>query len=73
MPDRHDIEPLTRMRALLAHQKTITADLACFWHGGFGEKKPSIPKAVTEVMKLLPADLEVDFGTDSGESERQSA
>jgi Domain of unknown function (DUF4279) len=73
VPDRHDIEPLTGLRALLAHQKTITADLACFWHGRFGEKKPSIPKMVTEVMKLLPADLEADFGTDSRESERQSA
>lgn len=73
VPGRLDIEPLTRLRALLAHQKTTSADLACFWHGRFGEKKPSIPKVISEVMKLLRADLELDFDTDSEESERQSA
>ncbi len=64
-------EPMIRLHALLAKQKDLRADIACFWHGRYGEKRPSIPKSITELLKLIPADLELDFATDSEDAERR--
>src|SRR6266702_3022468 len=73
VPDHKDFIPLTQLRVLLAKQKDLHADVACFWHGRYGEKRPSIPRAITEFLKLIPAELEVDFETDSEETEHRQA
>jgi hypothetical protein len=73
LPGRQDAAPLVHLHALLARQKGLRADVACFWHGRFGGKRPSIPKGVSELLKLIPAELETDFDTDSEEAERRRA
>jgi hypothetical protein len=72
VPERQNIIPLTQLRALMARRK-LHAELSAFWHGLHGTKHPPIPKGVSEVMKLLPADIEIDFATDQSESERRRA
>jgi hypothetical protein len=73
IPGRQDASPLLNLHTLLARNKGLRADLRCFWHGRAGAKKPSVPKIVTEVMKLLPAMVETDFDVDSDGSARQRA
>jgi hypothetical protein len=70
-PNPKDISRLTTFRALLLKNKDLRADIACFWHGRFGEKRPSIPREITEFLKIIPAELELDFETDSDETERK--
>ncbi|MGH9353957.1 MAG: DUF4279 domain-containing protein [Terriglobia bacterium] len=65
IPGRQDASPLVHLHALLAKNKGIRADLRCFWHGHASAKKPSIPKIVTEFVKIIPASIEADFDTDS--------
>lgn len=72
IPGRQNIMPLAHLRALIA-RKGLRAELSAFWHGTHGAKKPAIPRAVTEVMKLLPGEIEADFDTDHGEDELQRA
>jgi hypothetical protein len=72
VPGRQNIMPLTQLRTLIA-RKGLHAELSAFWHGTRGAKHPSIPKGVTEVMKLLPAEIETDFATDRQDSERRRA
>lgn len=73
VPGRQDVGPLIQLHALLAHRKGLKADISCFWHGRHGAKRPSIPKFVTEIAKLIPAEVESDFDTDSEETERRRA
>ena len=73
VPNSKDFSPLTHLHTLLEKQKDLKADIACFWHGRFGEKRPSVPRAFSEFLKLVPADLELDFDTDSDEADRQRA
>ncbi|HEX3881141.1 MAG TPA: DUF4279 domain-containing protein [Stellaceae bacterium] len=72
VPDRQNIMPLAEMRALIA-RKGLHAELSAFWHGTHGSKHPPIPKSVSEVMKLLPAAIEIDFDTDQSEPARRRA
>lgn len=72
VPGRQNIMPLAHMRALIA-RGGLRAELSAFWHGIHGAKRPPIPKGVSEVMKLLPADIEIEFDTDQGEPERRRA
>jgi len=72
VPERQNITPLMEMRALVA-RKGLRAQLSAFWHGAHGAKHPSMPKGVSEVMKLLPAEIETDFATDEIAPERQRA
>jgi hypothetical protein len=72
-PNPKEFGPLTHLHALLAKQKDLHADVACFWHGRFGERRPSIPRAISEFLKIIPAELEVDFETDSNNAERHTA
>ena len=72
VPERQNIIPLTQLRTLIA-RKRLRAELSAFWHGALGAKHPPIPKGVSEVMKLLPADIEIDFATDQSEPERRRA
>ena len=73
VPGRQDVTPLAQLHSLLTQQKGLRADVSAFWHGRFGAKKPSIPRAVPEILKLLPADLETDFDTDSEDANRRRA
>jgi hypothetical protein len=68
IPGRQDAAPLLHLQRLLSRDKTLRADLRCFWHGHARAKRPSVPKIVAEVMKLLPATIETDFDVDSGSS-----
>jgi hypothetical protein len=36
----------------------------CFWHGLANVRKPSIPCSVTDLLKLIPAEIETDFDVD---------
>jgi hypothetical protein len=72
VPERQNIMPLTQLRALIV-RKGLHAELSVFWHGPHGAKHPPIPKGVSEMMKLLPADIEIDFATDESEPERRRA
>jgi hypothetical protein len=73
IPGRQDAMPIFHLHTLLARNKALRADLRCFWHGRSGAKKPSIPKVVTEAMKIIPATIETDFDVDSGGSAHQRA
>jgi hypothetical protein len=73
VPGRQDVGPLTQLHSLLAHRKRLSADIGCFWHGRFGAKRPSVPRIVSEIAKLIPADVETDFDTDSEEADRRRA
>jgi hypothetical protein len=72
VPERQNIMPLTQLRTLIG-RKGLSVQLSAFWHGAHGAKRPSIPKGVSEVMKLLPADIETDFAVDHSESKRRRA
>jgi hypothetical protein len=56
-----DLNPLIRLRGILAKHKDLRTDVSGFWHGRFGEKHPSIPRPISEFLKIIPADLELDF------------
>jgi hypothetical protein len=73
LPGPNDVAPLANLHALLARQKGMRAEITCFWHGRFGAKRPSVQKTFSEFPKLVPADLELDFDTDSEEPKRQRA
>jgi hypothetical protein len=45
-------------------RKSLQVSLSCFWHGPANAKKPSVPRSITELLKLIPADIETDFDTD---------
>ena len=65
--------PLAGLRVLLERHKDVHVDVACFWHGRVGDKRPSIPRSVTEFLKMIPAEIELDFATDSPELARRPA
>jgi hypothetical protein len=65
IPDRQDAGPLLYLQDLLSRDRTLRADLRCFWHGRAGARSPPIPKLVIQVMKSLPATIEPDFDVDS--------
>jgi hypothetical protein len=73
IPGRQDANPLAQLHMLLSKNKGFRAELRCFWHGRHGAKRPSIPKFATEIMKLVPAIVEANFGTDSESDERRTA
>jgi len=73
IPGRQDIDPLLHLRAVLARRNDLRVLLSCFWHGRAGARRPAIPRSVTELLKLIPADIETDFATDSDESARRRA
>lgn len=73
MPNGHDAEPITKLKKLLSQTKGLKADVSCFWHGRYGAKRPSIPRTTSDFFKLIPVDIETDFGTDTEEGERRRA
>jgi hypothetical protein len=67
-----ETKPLTRLHNLVKKQ-SLTAIVSCFWYGRAGARQPAIPRAVTEFLKLLPADIETDFDTDEEPEMRRLA
>jgi hypothetical protein len=64
--------PLASLHTLL-QRKSLTAVVSCFWYGRVGAKPPTIPRAVTEFFRLLPAEIETDFDTDEEPAARRFA
>lgn len=48
----------------LLKKKNLKAHLTVFWHGRAGSKKPVLSPSVEALLKVLPADIQVDFDTD---------
>jgi hypothetical protein len=71
LPTPKDTSPFIHVRALLARHKDWRADISCFWHGRLGEKRPSVPRQISDFLKIIPVELELDFGTDSEESDQR--
>jgi hypothetical protein len=63
LPGSGEAGPLPRLQQLV-HRKTLKVSLSCFWHGPTDVRKPSIPRSITDLLKLIPADLETDFDVD---------
>jgi hypothetical protein len=51
------------LRRLIAG-RDLKAHVSCFWHGRAAARPPSIPGLVIEAFRQLPAEIEIDFGTD---------
>ena len=63
LPGSGEAGPLPRLQQLLRRQ-SLRASVSCFWHGPAGARKPSIPRPVTDLLKLVPAEITTDFDTD---------
>jgi hypothetical protein len=63
LPDSGEVGPLPRLQQIV-RRKSLEVSLSCFWHGPAGAKKPSVPRSITELLKLIPAEIGTDFGTD---------
>jgi hypothetical protein len=73
VPDAGNVEPLIKLHNFLSKHTDCRADVRCFWHGDFGDKRPSIPKPLSDLFKLLPANIELDFDTDNEAAHRRRA
>lgn len=63
LPRSGESGPLPRLQRLL-RRRSLRVSVTCFWHGATGARKPSIPRSVTDLLKLIPADFETDFDVD---------
>ena len=63
LPGSGEAGPLPRLQQLL-RRRTLRVSISCFWHGPAGTRKPSIPRSVTDLLKLIPAEIETDFDVD---------
>lgn len=45
----------------IVRQQALQAVVTCFWHGPAAAKQPSVPRPMIELLKLLPAEIEMDF------------
>jgi len=62
-PTSGEAGPLPRLQQLL-RRKSLRVSVSCFWHGPADARKPSIPRSVTDLLKLIPADIETEFDVD---------
>jgi hypothetical protein len=67
LPGSGEAGPLPRLQQLL-RRKTLRVSLSCFWHGPAGARKPSVPRAVIDLLRLIPAEIETDFDVDERSS-----
>lgn len=67
LPGSGEAGPLPHLQQLLRRRTTLRVSLSCFWHGPAGARKPSIPRSVTDLLKLIPAEMETDFDVDEAE------
>ena len=63
LPGSGEAGPLPRLQQML-RRRSLRVSLSCFWHGPAGARKPSIPRSVTDLLKLIPAEIETDFDVD---------
>ena len=63
LPGSGEVGPLPRLQQLL-RRKSLRVSISCFWHGPSDGKRPSIPRSISELLKIIPADLETDFDVD---------
>jgi hypothetical protein len=63
LPGSGEAGPLPRLQQVL-RRRSLRVSLSCFWHGSAGARKPSIPRSVTDLLKLIPAEIETDFDVD---------
>ena len=63
LPGSGEAGPLPRLQQLL-RRKSLRVSVTCFWHGPADARKPSIPRSVTDLLKLIPAEIETDFDVD---------
>ena len=63
LPGSGEAGPLPRLQQLM-RRKSLRVSVTCFWHGSAGARKPSIPRSITELLKLIPAEIETDFDVD---------
>ncbi len=64
----HALRPMGRLAKLsgVINRKSLKATLTCFWHGAAGAKPPSIPRAVSAILRNVPVAIETDFATEDG-------
>jgi hypothetical protein len=64
LPGSGEAGPLPRLQQLV-RRRSLRVAVSCFWHGPAGGRKPSIPRSVGDVLKLIPAEIETDFDADA--------
>ena len=62
-PDSGEAGPLPRLQLLL-RRRPLRVAVSCFWHGPADARKPSVPRSVSDLLKLIPAEIETDFDAD---------
>jgi hypothetical protein len=63
LPGSGEAGPLPRLQPLL-RRRSLRVAVSGFWHGPVGARQPSIPRSVTDLLKLIPAEIETDFDVD---------
>ena len=63
LPGSRDAGPLPRLQQLL-RRRSLRVSVSCSWHGPVGARTPSIPRSVSDLLTLIPAEIETDFDVD---------
>src|SRR5271157_2288899 len=63
LPGSGEAGPLPRLQQLV-RRRSLRVAVSCFWHGPAGARKPSVPRSVGDLLKLIPAEIETDFDAD---------
>jgi hypothetical protein len=63
LPGSGEAGPLPRLQQLI-RRKSPHVSVSCFRHGPADTRKPSIPRSFTDLLKLIPAEIETDFDVD---------
>jgi hypothetical protein len=63
LPGSGEVGPLPHLQALV-RRRSLRVSVSCFWHGPATARKPSIPRSVSDLLKLIPAEIETDFDVD---------
>jgi hypothetical protein len=63
LPGSGEAGPLPHLRQL-PRRRSLRVSVTCFWHGPADARKPSIPRSMTDLLKLIPAEIEMDFDVD---------
>ncbi len=64
LPGSGQVGPLPHLQQLL-RRRSLRVAVSCFWHGPAGARKPSIPRSARDLLKRIPADIEIDFDGDA--------